>query len=802
MIIQMRARRAAPPQPPPSGDLVVFSDPKLEFLLGPLAVAKSASADVWPWHQSNMESNVYPGSIQVPTRGMRSVSTGTIEVSQNGTNVVGTGTLFLTELSKQNIFHVAKQLTGTVQFTSGSNLITGVGTQFLSEVQVGDKIYPDDLSDWLAGTVVSVDSNTQVTLSVNHWTTRSSTAAKSTRADLRIASIQSDTQLTLLDAYPKANESGLKWHSRGYNPWASNLDNDFYWGYQVYYDHAFVCFQRYFATGDVNWLNVARGIARGYGENWGITVQAPNYEDSGAPRSTPFMGGVVEALLDDAATGIPGNSLFWHYLYGYADYQFTMWTWSRRTYAGFYYGIRDGGYSTMYAAAMAGTLPDSYRTPNNTWVSDGAAKRATFKSRVVGVCRKTGADAYYGRLQHTDGGMYWADSQNWWTQPFQIGLLTEAYSYVMRLVEGDASYATEWAEMTDVVDKVHRWLHTCMYNSLEYYQDSPATKPRAMCYNGLSEDSGHVMRTGTVTATNGSKVLTGSGTQFDKYFRPGNFICLITTQLTGTSVTANSGTLTGTGTQFTSELVVGSRYFIQASADSGWTVQVTGITSNTVATIREDWYNGATGSLWRVHEDRFQLTGTVSGTGTGITGSGTQFTTELAVGDRVRFSDNEPGVIDSITSNTAATMSPGYQTGSGLTLYRYGDSIEYVDSATQIRLARAFSGASGTVRILTLRGGGGFSLTRYDGYDQQADQRNLNPTCIGGFGWAYHATQDPIHLTMGDDLMGSSFGYGQGGPGDDGGRCLAYWVRNGGGTKEINESYRSSQKYLGWRAGG
>lgn len=72
------------------------------------------------------------------------------------------------------------------------------------------------------------------------------------------------------------------------------------------------------------------------------------------------------------------------------------------------------------------------------------------------------------------------------------------------------------------------------------------------------------------------------------------------------------------------------------------------------------------------------------------------------------------------------------------------------------------------------------------------DERQLNPLCIPGFGYAYHVTGDPVHKTRGDEIFAAT--YGHEGPGVDDYYCLADW-----NEKSYNQANRSAGKHLVWR---
>jgi hypothetical protein len=73
---------------------------------------------------------------------------------------------------------------------------------------------------------------------------------------------------------------------------------------------------------------------------------------------------------------------------------------------------------------------------------------------------------------------------------------------------------------------------------------------------------------------------------------------------------------------------------------------------------------------------------------------------------------------------------------------------------------------------------------------QITEARQLNPTSIHQFGYAYAVTLDTKYIMWGDEIFDATFS------GNDGYRGLAYYR-----GKEYDESYRSGGKYLAWRLG-
>jgi hypothetical protein len=73
--------------------------------------------------------------------------------------------------------------------------------------------------------------------------------------------------------------------------------------------------------------------------------------------------------------------------------------------------------------------------------------------------------------------------------------------------------------------------------------------------------------------------------------------------------------------------------------------------------------------------------------------------------------------------------------------------------------------------------------------NQIAEARQLNPTCIHAFGYAYFLTADEKFRQWGDDIFDATFG----------GRKDRYRGLASSRAKEYDESYRSAGKYLAWR---
>jgi len=277
-------------------------------------------------------------------------------------------------------------ISGTVSVTNGSKTVTGVGTHFLTEA----KDYAI-ISNGSLGRLVKI-----------------------------VASIQSDTQLTLTMAWQGATASGQTMSS----PTSASVDN--YQGYLNYYDFSFTQYTNYYRTGDTRFLDCARKVADSwwsqpvidYGRNL-MSVTG----DGMAPRSIALTGLILRAL--------DGRPEMWPWITDYVDYQYHNWVEVPMNWSGLYFGIRDGGFMLLYAADLGAVHPDP-------------TVRQSFKTRAL-----AGAVNYYARLQNTDGSYRWSvddsspgslDGFTGMEQPFMVGILNEGMIATHRLT-GSATVA-------------------------------------------------------------------------------------------------------------------------------------------------------------------------------------------------------------------------------------------------------------------------------------------------------------------------------------------------------------------------
>lgn len=275
-------------------------------------------------------------------------------------------------------------VSGTVSVTKGSKTVTGINTKFTTETSDYAVI-----GNGPAGRIVKI-----------------------------VGSVQSDTQLTLTLPWEGESLTGQSLSS----PSAQEMDN--YQGYLNYYDFGFVAYTNYYRTGDSRFLDCARKVTDSwwsqpvidYGHNL-VSLSGSSL----APRSISLNGLMLRAL--------DGHPEMWPWIRDYVKYQFNGWVevptgWAEKdpTNAVLYFGVRDGGFMTLYTANLAAVDPDP-------------AIRADLKARVL-----RGAVNYYAFLQKSDGSYRWNDDSFPFSgsgQPFQIGILNEGLIAVHRLTVDD-----------------------------------------------------------------------------------------------------------------------------------------------------------------------------------------------------------------------------------------------------------------------------------------------------------------------------------------------------------------------------
>lgn len=171
-------------------------------------------------------------------------------------------------------------------------------------------------------------------------------------------------------------------------------------GHGYYYDHALTQYINYYRTGNTTFLSRAREAADLWYSN---SVNERARYGGYSPREAAISGLILRAL--------DGKPEYWDFITREVERHYSTWLGRRLDSSKLYYGVRDGGYSLLFAAQLAAVHPD-------------AAVRSDMKQKATDA-----AVRYYARLQAPDGGWYWEDPDvgkgQIWEQPFQVGLLLE-----------------------------------------------------------------------------------------------------------------------------------------------------------------------------------------------------------------------------------------------------------------------------------------------------------------------------------------------------------------------------------------
>ncbi|HVG30163.1 MAG TPA: hypothetical protein VM864_10720, partial [Pyrinomonadaceae bacterium] len=261
-------------------------------------------------------------------------------------------------------------LPGTISVTQNSNQITGAGTHFVQDFATGPNAY-----------FVIHD-------------------AGGAHPFIR-GSVTDDTHMAVTAPWPGRSSAGLKYGGMS----ADELDS---FTNLNYYDQGLVQYTNYYRTGDARFLSYARKINDSWWKSTYVSEGRTPIDNSFSPRTSSLAGLMLRAL--------DGRPEMWPWITDYVRQQLHLWVSLRADYAGFYYGIRDGGYMLLHAANLARVHPDP-------------AVRAEFRAKAL-----DGAVRYYARLQGPDGGFYFdLDDIKGTTQPFQEGILAEGLIAVHRL---------------------------------------------------------------------------------------------------------------------------------------------------------------------------------------------------------------------------------------------------------------------------------------------------------------------------------------------------------------------------------
>src|SRR5438477_2722932 len=338
-------------------------------------------------------------------------------------------------------------LTGTVSVNYGSSTVTGDGTRFTHEV---DSHGPGPYYDgWLR----IFDG--------------------ATYHELRVASVESDTHLTLTSAWSFSTLGAANGDT--YHSYQALWNYDWYYR-SMYYDTALAEYIDYYRTSDSAFLSNGRKLADSWWGSqyidFGTVIQGPNHLP---PRSEAFAGLMLRAL--------DGKPEYWDYLYREVRSTFDHWLKRNRNNATLYYDIREDGFAQLYAVMLARVLPDRYGLYQNgtlktatAIVTDGAPKRAALIADTEDI-----AVNFFGRLQRADGSWRWDISDEHVVnteQPFMIGLYMESAVLLHQLT----TKAAVKASLRDQITRACRHLYRDAYRGSEVVRDMPQYRWRGMFY--------------------------------------------------------------------------------------------------------------------------------------------------------------------------------------------------------------------------------------------------------------------------------------------------------------------------------
>jgi hypothetical protein len=340
-------------------------------------------------------------------------------------------------------------LSGTVSSTPNSRIINGVGTRFRSEID------PQGSPPFYNGWLRILDG--------------------ATPREVKVDSIQSDTQLTLVSNWAFAPVTNAKADTYHNDPRQAMWNYDHYLR-SAYYDTALVEYINYYRTGDPAFLNYARKMADALWTSQylghGTMLQGPNHLP---PRSQAFAGLMLRAL--------DGKPEYWDYLYREVRGTFESWLRLRRNNPTLYYDIREDGYAQLYAVLLARVLPDRYPLhargtlmPSTGMANDGAQKRAALLADAEDI-----AINFFGRLQQPDGSWRWdvaSEEVINSEQPFMVGLYLESAILLHQLT----AKPSVRANLREQITRACRHLYRNAYRGSEVVSDMPQYRWRGFWY--------------------------------------------------------------------------------------------------------------------------------------------------------------------------------------------------------------------------------------------------------------------------------------------------------------------------------
>jgi hypothetical protein len=340
-------------------------------------------------------------------------------------------------------------LTGVVSASSNSPVITGQGTRFLAEVNPGDSA--PRYNGWLR--------------------IRDGTDYR----EVKVASVQSDTRLTLTSAWGFGSVRGAAADTYHRDATLAAWNYDRYFD-SNYYDLALTEYIAYYRTGDSAYLSYARKIADAW---WSSSYIANGTVTAGAnnlpPRSMAYAGLMLRAL--------DGRPEMWDYLERQVRATFDQWLKRNRNNASLFYDLREDGYAQLYAVLLARVLPDQYPLYANGSlaastgiVRDGPRKRAAFLADAEDI-----AVNFFGRLQQVDGSWRWdieGDQVRNTEQPFLVGLYLESAVLLHQLTTSTPVRTS----LREQITRACQHLYRDAYRGAERIKDMPQYRWRGMFY--------------------------------------------------------------------------------------------------------------------------------------------------------------------------------------------------------------------------------------------------------------------------------------------------------------------------------
>ena len=354
----------------------------------------------------------------------------------------------------------ANPAAGTVSVTSGSTALTGSGTTFLSTFACNGGDFITLLYPLAVGTG---------------------------RRAYRVTACATNTAATLEVAYDApstpASPTGVQYQQLSGNDYAYWQGSSNNWNY---YDAVAGFYRLYYRTGDTTYRDAARNLA----DKWWLYPydggRAWEYVQ-GSWMLNPRVAGGFGLML----RANDGQSSYWTGIMNQLGQQYGTWL------SGYYPyqpnqnigEIREQGYVFLYAQTAAILHPTG--ATRTTWQTNSNSARDYF------IANQT---AYGGWAWSLDASQHYYGSGNF---PWQGFALMQA----LRLNYEAVGSTTAKASLKAYIDYlITEGIDTS--NDGGYYEDSHFT----WCPDYPAE------RTGTVTATNGSTTITGSGTLFQTQY--------------------------------------------------------------------------------------------------------------------------------------------------------------------------------------------------------------------------------------------------------------------------------------------